>query len=204
MKIKVRKWFKDYWPTLPIIIALALLGVAMNIDPVRFQYMAWYGLVALTAVYAWATIRIAGENKRTIEEMKQSRLDAVKPSLSLQPGGFTLGGGFNELYLVNSGGVAKDVKVDIEISKPESRRSLFIPAIDAQVWVYLGEVAKAQDQTGVIRVHMEFRDGYNQPLSESLSIDLSDLKEEGREIIGQYSDLHEIKRTLENLANKMK
>lgn len=204
MKIKVRKWFKDYWPTLPIIIALALLGVAMKIDPVRFQYMAWYGLVALTAVYAWATIRIAGENKRTIEEMKQSRLDAVKPSLSLQPGGFILGGGFNELYLVNSGGVAKDVKVDIEITKPESSKSLLIPAIDAQHWVYLGEVAKAQDQTGVIRVHMEFRDGYNQPLSESLSIDFSDLKEEGRKIIGQYSDLHEIKRTLENLANKMK
>ena len=202
--MKVKKWFEDNWVSFPIIIALILLAIALFIDPAGFQNLAWYGLVALTAIYAYGTMRLVRENKRTIEEMKQSRLDAVKPSLSLQPGGFTLGGGFSELYLVNSGGVAKDVKVDMEIAKPESRKSLFIPAIDAQHWVYLGAVVKTQEQTGVITVHMKFRDGYNQPLSESLSIDLSDLKKEGREITGQYSDLHEIKRTLENLANKMK
>jgi hypothetical protein len=200
MKMKARKWFGDYWP----IIALILLAVALFINPVGFQNLAWYGLVALTAIYAWATMRIARENKRTIEEMKQSRLDAVKPNLSLQPGDFTIGGGFSGLYLVNSGGVAKDVKVDIEMVKLKSRKSLFVPAIDAQHWVYLGAVAKAQDQTGVIRVHMQFKDGYNQPLSESLSIDFSDLKEEDREIIGQYSDLHEIKRTLERLISEIR
>jgi hypothetical protein len=202
--MKARKWFGDNWVSLPIIIALILLAIALFTNPVGFQNLAWYGLVALTAIYAYGTMRLVRENKRTIEEMKQSRLDAVKPSLSLQPGDFTIGGGFSGLYLANSGGVAKDVKVDIEMAKCESRKSLFVPAIDAQHWVYLGAVAKPQGQTGVIRVHIEFRDGYNQPLSESLSMDFSDLQGENREVLGQYSDLHQIKMSLEQLVSEIR
>jgi hypothetical protein len=196
VKMKVRKWFGDYWP----IIALILLAVALFINPVGFQNLAWYGLVALTAIYAWATMKIARENKRTIEEMKQSRLDAVKPSFSLQPGDFTLGGGFSTLYLVNSGGVAKDVKIDIEITKPESKKSIFVPAIDREHKVYLKGGAEAQDQGGLVKVHVDFKDGYNQTLSESLLIDFSDLKQEGREIWGQDS---EVVRALGGIANNI-
>ena len=79
VKMKVRKWFGHNWESLPIIIGLILLAVAVFKNPVGFQNLAWYGLVALTAVYAWATVRIARENKRTIEEMKQPRLDSWRP-----------------------------------------------------------------------------------------------------------------------------
>ena len=202
--MKVRKWFGEYWPALPIIIALVLLAVALFINPVGFQNLAWYGLVALTAIYAWATLMIARANKRTIEEMKQSRLDAVKPYLSLQPGDFTEDGGFGGLYLINSGGTAKDVKIDIEIAKPESTRSLFAPAIEREHWVYLGPITKAQDQTEVITVRLQFRDGYNHPHNDSLSIDLADLRKEGREIIGRYSELVQIKQTLESLISEIR
>lgn len=200
----MRQWFKNNWETFPIIIALVLLAVAMFTNPLGFQNMAWYGLVGLTALYAWATVRIAKENKRTIEEMKQSRLDAVKPALSLQPEGFTFGGGFSALYLVNSGGVAKDVKIDIEVTKPESKKLLFVPAINREHKVYLEEGGKAKDQGGLIKVHVDFKDGYNQSLSESLSIDFSELKKEGRAIWGQYPELHEIKRVLEQIERKIK
>ena len=200
VKTKVRRWFRYNWESVPIIIGLILLAVAVFKNPVGFQNLAWYGLVALTAVYAWATVRIARENRRTIEEMRQSRLDAVKPALSLKPEMFTLGGGFAALYLVNSGGVAKDVKVDIAVTKPESRKSIFVTAIDREHEVYLKGCAEAHDQGGVVRVYVDFKDGYNQTLSESLSIDFSELKKEDREVWGQYSELYselsEIKRAL--------
>jgi hypothetical protein len=201
--MKVRKWFEHNWASLSIIIALVLLAVAMFKTPVGFQNLAWYGLVALTAVYAYATVRIAGENKRTIEEMKQSRLDAVKPALSLQPEVFTFGGDFSALYLVNSGGVAKDVKIDIEVTKPESKELLFVPAINREHKVYLGAGTQAQNQGGLIKVHVDFKDVYNQSLSESLSIDFSELETEGRRIWGQHSELSEINSSLREIKRKI-
>ena len=202
--MKVRKWVEHNWGLLSIIIALILLAVAMFKNPAGFQNLAVYGLVALTAVYAWATMRIAGENRRTAEEMKQSRLDAVKPYLSLQPGDFTEDGGFGGLYLINSGGTAKDVKIDIETAKPKSTRLLFAPAIEREYWVYLGQITKAQDQTEVITVRLQFRDGYNHPHNDSLSIDLADLRKAGREIIGRYSELVQIKQTLESIISEIR
>ncbi len=201
--MKVRKWFEHNWESLPIIIALILLAVAMFKNPVGFQNLAWYGLVALTAVYAYATVRIVRENKRTIEEMKQSRLDAVKPALSLQPEMFTFGGDFSALYLVNSGGVAKDVKIDIEVTKPESKKLLFVPAINREHKVYLEAGTQAQNQGGLIKVHVDFKDGYNQSLSESLSIDFSELETEGRRIWGQHSELSEINSSLRDIKRKI-
>lgn len=198
MKIKMRKWFRNYWETFPIIIALGLLAVAMFINPLGFQNMALYGLVALTALYAWATVRIVRENKRTIEEMKQSRLDTVKPALSLQPEEFDMGGNLSALYLVNSGGVAKDVKIDIEVTNPESKKLLFVPTINREHKVYLEGGAQAQHQGGLIKVHADFKDGYNQTFRESFLIDFSELKKEGRVIQGQYSELHEIRKALKN------
>ena len=199
----MRKWFKNYWETFPIIIALVLLAVAMFINPLGFQNLAWYGLVALTAVYAYATMRLVRENRRTVEEMKQSRLDAMKPILSLEPGHFTLGGGFAALYLVNSGGVAKDVKIDIQVTKPESKKSLFVPALGREHKVYLQVGDEAQRWGGVIKVDVHFRDGYNQSLSESLLIDFSDLKQEGREVWPQDSKLSEVRRALAEIARNI-
>jgi len=182
--MKVKKWFKDNWVSFPIIIALILLAIALFINPAGFQNLAWYGLVALTAIYAYATMRLVRENKRTIEEMKQSRLDAVKPSLSLQvvsrpPPNFDI------LYLTNSGGVAKDVKVDIQVTTPESKKLAFVPAIDRDHKVYLLESNEAQRQGGIVKVDVHFRDGYHQSFTESLSIDFSDLEREGREVWSQ-------------------
>lgn len=207
MKVKLMKWFENNWESLPIIIALILLAVALFKNPVGFQNLAWYGLVALTAIYAYATMRLVKENRRTVEEMKQSRLDAVKPTLSLKPEMFTLGGGFTALYLVNSGGVAKDVKVDIEVTKPESKTLIFVPAIDREHKVYLKGCAEAQDQGGLVKVHVDFKDGYNQTLTESLSIDFSELKKEDRGVWGQYSELYselsDIKRALAGIERNI-
>ena len=206
--MKIKEWLKQAWQAIPIgafiFVFLLLLCIALISNVPNFVNLAWYALVVLTAVYAYATIMVVRENKRTIEEMKQSRLDAVKPSLSLQPEGFTFGGGFSALYLMNSGGVAKDVRVDIEVTNPDSKKVLFVPAINREHKVYLQVDTKVQDTGGFIKVHVNFKDGYNQSLSECLSIDFSELKKEGREIRGQYSELGEIQRVLERIERKAK
>lgn len=205
-------WIKQNWPIIPIIVALILLAVALFLNPSNFLNLAWYALVALTAIYAFGTLFIgratskqAEETKRMIDEMRQSRLDAVRPSLSLQPGGFTFGGGFSFIYLRNSGGVAKEVKVDIEITKPKAKKALFIPAINRDNMVYLpiDNIHEVQNKGGFMKVYVSFKDSYNQSLSESLSIDFSELKKEGRELRGQGSELEDISLALEKIEREI-
>ena len=200
----MKKSLRDNWGSLFIIIALVLLAVFLFRDPAVFPHLASYGLLVVTAVYAWATVRIAGENKRTIEEMKQSRLDAVRPYLLLQPGDFALNGSFSGLYLINSGGIARDVKIDVEIAQPKTTELLFAPAIEREHWVFLGLIGKAQNQTVAITVRLEFKDGYDHPYNDSLSINLADLRKEGRKVIGRYSELVQIKQTLESLISEIR
>lgn len=212
--IKLRTWIKQNWPIIPIIVALSLLGIALYLNPSNFLNLAWFALVALTAVYAYATLRVmratskqAEETKRMIDEMRQSRLDAVRPSLSLQPGGFTFGGGFSFIYIRNSGGVAKEVKIDIEITNPQIKKALFIPAINRDNMVYLPiddiGIGAVQNMGGLMTVYVNFKDSYNQSLSESLSIDFSELKKEGRELRGQGSELEDISSALEKIEREI-
>ncbi len=181
---------------MPIFMALILLGIALHLTPSNFINLAWYALVALTAVYAFATLMVVKESERM-------RLDAVRPSLSLEPGLFLEGGGFVLLYLRNSGGVAKEVKVDIEISSPSEQKALFIPAINREHTVLLLNVAKIQETGGFVKASVAYKDSYNQNLSETLSINFSELKREGRDVEGQYSELNEIHRTLERIERKL-
>ncbi len=200
--IGVGKWIKRNWQAtpspIPLFAVLILLAVALLLNLSNFLNLAWFALVALTAMYAYATLMV-------VQESKRMRLDTVKPSLSLQPEDFLLGGGFASLYLMNSGGVAKDVKIDIEVTTPLLNKALFISTINREHKVYLDiGVSTIQNAGGVVKVGVNFMDSYNQSHSESLSIDFSELKKEGREIRGQHSELDEIQRVLERIERKIK
>ena len=210
--IRMWNWIRQNWPIIPITLALILLAIALFLSPANFLNLAWFALVALTAVYAYvavtvirATSRQTEETKRMIDEMRQSRLDAVRPSLSLQPGESTLGGIFSSLYLRNSGGVAREVKIDINITNAEQKQAIFVPAIDRDHMVYLpiNNVDSLYITGGVMNVHIDFIDSYNQSLTEDLFLDFSKLKEEGRKLTGQYSELNEIRRVLENIERSV-
>jgi len=205
--------FKRWWPTYLILLALVLLGVALLFRHPLYQDMAYLGLVVVTAIYVFATHRISNatskqttETRRMIDEMRQSRLDAARPSLSLQPVNITLGGIFSSLYLRNSGGVARDVKIDIEVTTTEQKQAIFVPAIDRDHMVYLpiSGIDSLYIAGGLMSMHIDFEDSHNQSLTEDLSIDFSKLKEEGRELTGQYSELNELKRVLENIERSVK
>ncbi|TRZ49836.1 MAG: hypothetical protein D4S01_07850 [Dehalococcoidia bacterium] len=213
----MKSLLKDNWFVIGmgilIIVVLILLQRAFLLYPSDFINIAWYALVGFTAIYAFvsmmvmtATFKQAKETRRMIEEIRQSRLDAVKPALSLQPGWFFEGGGFGALYLRNSGGVSKEVKVDIEITDPSEKISLFIPAINKEheVLLPIKNIHEAQRAGSHVKVYANFKDSYNQNLSETLSIDFANLKEEGRDVMGQESEQHEISRVLERIEHELR
>jgi len=207
----MRKWFKKYEEAAPFLAVLIVLAITFLFNPSSFMYLTYFALVALTAVYAYATLRVVRatskqteETKRMIEEMRQSRLDAVKPALSLQPEGFTFGGDFS-LYLRNSGGVAKEVRIDIEVTNPSSKNILYVPALNEEhiIRLPLETTKEIYEAGGLVKVVVSFKDSYNQSLSETLLMDFANLKEEGRDVIGQYSELHEISEALEDIKHEV-
>jgi len=202
------RWYRD--PKTILICAFVIIILVLAIEFLRNAYnftnLAWFALCVLTAIYAFATIMVVLENRRTIKEMRQARLDAVKPALSLQPGMFTEGGGFHALYLVNSGGVAKGVKIDININNPPSKKALFMTALNKGYMAYLpiGNINELYRTGGLVEIVVTYKDSYNQSLSEPLSFDFSNLKEEGREMIGQESEQYEISRVLEGIERQLR
>ena len=195
-------WIKRNWQTtpspIPLFVVLVLLAVAMSLNPSTFLNLAWFALVALTALYAYATLMV-------VQESKRMRLDAVKPSLSLQPGMFTMDERFHALYLVNSGGVAKGVKIDINVNNPPSKKALFMTALNKGYLAYLpiNNISKLYNTGGLVEISVTYKDSYDQDLNANLSFDFANLKEEGRDVIGQESELHEIKRVLEQIERKI-
>jgi len=209
---RVWVWIKGNWQVIPIIIALILLAMALFLNPSNFINLAWYALVAVTAIYAFGTLvigkatsRQTEETKRMIDEMKQSRLDAVSPALSLQPGMFTMDERFHALYLVNSGGVAKGVKIDINVSNPPSKKALFMTALNKGYLAYLpiNNISELYNTGGLVEISVTYKDSYDQDLNTNLSLDFANLKEEGRDVIGQESELYEIKRVLEQIEREI-
>jgi len=181
---------------------IIVLAIGLNRE-YSFINLATFGLCILTAIYAFATIMLVLENQKTLKEMQQSRLDSVKPALSLQPEGFSFGGGFSSLYLVNSGGVAKKVNIDVEVRDPHSKKLYYVPAIDKEHKVYLEIAGEVQKKGSVIIVSVSYYDNYDQKKNETYQIDFSELLKEGRKIWGQHSDVDSVLRELQNIAKNI-
>ncbi len=184
-------------------LGIFLVLVIGLIREYNFSNLATFGLCLLTGIYAFATILLVFENRKTLQEIQQTRIDAVKPAFSIQPEGFTAGGGFSYLYLVNSGGVAREVKVDIEATNLDSKKLLYIPTIERGHKVYLFIGGDIYYKGGHVKVVVFFKDSYNQELSQILEIDFSIIKKEGRMIWGQYSDINDILRELQGIERSI-
>lgn len=178
------------------------IGLAQMID-----LIVLIALVVVTAYYADSAKTQADASLKMAREMERARIEAVRPSLSLWPADYTLGGSFSTLSLRNSGGVAKDVKIDFKVTNPNISESLFIPAIDRESMVILPLASKVQDTGGKISVEVTFKDSYNRDLSEKLEINFHDLKQENRKLAFQTSlighKLHDIERDLNNIGREI-
>ena len=151
-------------------------------------------LVVITAYYA--------------RETRKIRFESIRPNFSLKTGLYLSDGGIHGLYLRNTGGVARDVKVDIKTSNNKNK-SFFVPSLDSGQEIDLDvDFQRIRENKGFIEVKLKFKDGYNRHLISSLSIDLKQLSEEKRENTFQSSPKDEhikmIAYALANIESKFK
>ncbi len=79
-----------------------------------------------------------------------------------------------------------------------------MPALNKGYMAYLSiNIGELHRTGGLVEITVTFKDSYDQSLCEKLSLDFSNLKEEGREIVGQYSELYEIHRELGNIERRI-
>ncbi len=194
-------WWSVRWWLVGMVAIVLAVGFDVLTLAEGLQILIMYTLVLVTAQYAKSAAGQVEASRKMAQEMEQQRIEAMRPSLSLRPGHYTLGGGFVTLLLQNTGGLAKDVNIDIETTKPPGNKSLFIPAIDKEHIVYLPtNVGKVSEANGIVKVKINLKDNSNRELVEELSIDFGNLKEEGRDFAFQESPilvtLERIDRTL--------
>jgi hypothetical protein len=169
-------------------------------------------LVIITGYYAMETRKI--------------RLESARPIFSLKTGSYTIRthrgygvythkrfdyiseeGEMHKLYLRNTGGVARDVDVDIETSTNENK-SFFVPSLDSGQEIDLRvNFQQIKESNGFVKVKMKFKDGYNRNLIDELSVDLKQLSGGDREITFQVSPkdryIEVIAQTLEGIEREL-
>lgn len=161
-------------------------------------------------------------------ETRKIRLESARPIFSLKTGLYTVRihqgygvythnryrfddtskeGEMHKLYLRNTGGVARDVDVDVETSTNENKL-FFVPSLDSDQEIDLGvNFQQIRESNGFVKVKMKFKDGYNRNLIDELSVDLKQLSEGEREVTFQVSPkdryIEEIAHTLERIEREL-
>lgn len=136
-------------------------------------------------------------------EARKLRLESVKPALSLEPGQYLISGGFMFLYLVNDGGTARDVKIDI--SYDGSKESLFAPSISRnEKWLIIQNAAGLYEKGTQINVYVKYKDTYGKNHLQNLSVDFGKLKKEKRPIPYVLSSFDIISNKLADIERQLK
>jgi len=140
------------------------LAWLMGLAPVWVLVIALAGIAVLIVLASFQVI-----------ETRKLRLELVKPSLSLQPE-YPIEE-FSSLHLVNSGGIAKDVKINVSYDGADPD-SLLINSIGTNCWVpVLSNFDELRQKGSRIEVNVDCKDSYRKRHQYNLLIDLSKQKD---------------------------
>jgi len=157
-----------------------------ELDPLWVSVFVTGVLVVITGLYLWETRKI--------------RLESIRPNFSLRTGLYTIGGGMHELYLRNTGRVARDLEVDVKTSTKEDKL-FFVPSLDSGQEIRLDvDFQQIKENNGYVKIELKFKDGYNRECTDSLSVNFEQLSKEGREITFQLSPKD---RNIEKIADNL-
>lgn len=138
-------------------------------DPLWFTGVVTLVLVCVTVFYAVETHRI--------------RVNTLRPVFSLATDLHTLGGHIGGLVLVNSGPVARDVRIDIEPAIQGEDPRLFVPALYGNETVRLTTQLQEKREKGEgTRVKLSYCDAVGHYYSQELLFEPGKLMEEKREL----------------------
>ena len=128
----------------------------MNLDPLWVSVGVTAILVIINIIYAY--------------ELRKMRLESVKPIFSLRPS-LIIRDEPMELYLLNTGGVAKDVDIDTFINS-EKKDSLFVASVptNGEVDLKIG-LNKVMEKKGKIDVILSYKTSYDKKLNNTLPLD---------------------------------
>lgn len=180
-------FLKHQWLGL-LVIALMVIVAFVVIVKVLPEALNWrvesFALITAAIMMGWAAWGSRGLAKSSREQIEEM----VRPSLSLIPTDYLLSGDFATLLLQNTGGLAKEVRIDIEMTNSPEKQLLFVPAIDKDHVVRLSiGVMEIKKNNGVVRVNVELLDCHGRNSTEELSVDFGKLKEEGRKLAFEES-----------------
>ena len=129
-------------------------------------------LVAITAYYAYEvrlTRKAGNEPAFSIRSEVSFAMDTIS---------------FSRIVLVNSGGPARDIKVDIYTGDNAKKGLFFIPALHSGHFAHLEfDIQKLQKGKRKVRVELKYKDNIGNSQRDSLDLDLDELQNEGRTLI---------------------
>lgn len=139
-----------------------------------------------TSALAIITYYYVKEMRKMREDSINMYLESVKPIFSLRPS-LIIRDEPMELYLLNTGGVAKDVKIDTSVNG-EKRDSFFVASIPTNGEVKLDTGLKEiREKKKKIDVLLSYKTSYGKELKTPLTLDYKELSEDKRKLSYNYT-----------------
>ncbi|MCJ7571940.1 MAG: hypothetical protein MUO82_08710 [Candidatus Thermoplasmatota archaeon] len=146
-----------------------------NLDPLWVSAFVTFILVCITAYYAIETRKI--------------RIGSVKPLFALRTG-FPISEEPMSLYLMNNGGVAIDVNIDVLIDDVIKHR-YYVASIPNDGYVDLHiSLKECKENKNKIKVKIDYKNSYSWFKKEqSLNLELEEVTKDGREVKYYYTSI---------------
>jgi hypothetical protein len=164
-----------------LIAAVVLVQLGVVTVPAYLGSQGFWVIASGVATIAFTTVAVVN-----MVELRISRMELVHPRLSLEPSLFDYDvktndiTGFSCLNLVNGGTVARDIEIDF--SHQGKTDFLYTSSLgtNERVQIWAGKFAELGNK---IDVDVKFKNMYNKPLHEVLSINIDSINKAKRKIV---------------------
>lgn len=190
-----------------IVVFVILMSVLVIIyqQPISGVFSTLGPEWGLALVNGMLTVALVIISALHMVEAKKMRLESAKPVFSIQPADYFAGAEtFMTLHLMNSGGTAKDVRIDV--SYKNFKQQLYNSSIgtNERAPILFQSNPPFPKAGGVVKVKVECKDSYGIKHSEKLTINFNSLIKENRKMSYILSPLDLIARHLKNIEWKLR
>jgi hypothetical protein len=143
-------------------------------------------LVGVTWYYAYQTRRI--------------RIETVKPHFAFEPGLFNTSGDFLCLYLINTGGVARE----LEAVPDGEETGIFVPSLargEKVEIISFQRVEQLKQSGSILILSLRYSDGYGEKHQEILSLNFGKIKNHG--VPYKFNTLEMMQGNLRQIENRL-
>jgi len=166
-------------------------------------------LVIATIVLAGLTGVLALITWQYMKETRLMRKISQSPSFSLVPSMYALGGTFQEISIVNTGAIGKNIEIDCSWKKngetTENLKRFYVLSLsqNGRVPLYQVPISEIISEHQFLSIKIKCEDARGEEYTEKLEKDFSTLTANGREIGFQFDSNASLKSSLNDIANKL-